>query len=212
MKFKNYIHDTMICEEIVEGISEEQIESFAESVYMLEDELNELLGLGKLGDKLKALSSKGDKAVETAKEKGKEIADTAKYAASNMAREAKEKITRDVKEVGQAHKEIAQAAGKSILGMLTKAQDAFKLVWGNVPKNLSSEQLETLKELDAIIKKMGSGKFLSAQESLKVLASILAGGTSKQIPTFKAYNKQLERLKEIPGLASINLSVKNAKA
>lgn len=211
MKFKNYIQTTMICEEIVEGISEDKIELFAESVYMIEDELNELLGLGKLGEKLKSLSSKGDKAVETAKEKGKEVLDTAKYAASNMAREAKEKITTDAKEVAQAHKEIAQAAGKSVLGMLTKAQDAFKLVWGTIPKNLSSEQLETLKELDEIIKKMGSGKFLSAQESLKVLASVLAGGTSKQIPSFKAYNKQLERLKEIPGLASIKLSVKNAK-
>jgi hypothetical protein len=210
MKFRNYLHTTMLCEELVETVSEEQVELFAESVTLIEAELNELLGLGKLGDKLKSLNARGDKAVETAKEKGKEVLDTAKYAAKNMAREAGEKIATDAKEVAKAHKEIAQAAGKAVVGAFTKSQDAIKEIWGKATGNLSPEQTETIKSLESILKKMSSGKFLSALESIKVLAAVLAGGTSKQIPSFKAYSKQLERLQAIPGLSSIRLSIKTA--
>lgn len=211
MSFKNYVHTALLCEELVQTVSEDKVEVFAESVYMIEAELNELLGLGKLGEKLKSLSSKGDKAVETAKEKGKEVLDTAKYAASNMAREAKEKIVTDAKEVAQAHKEIAQAAGKAVAGAFTKSQDAIKEIWGKATGNLSPEQTETVKDLEAIFKKMGSGKFLSGPESIKVLAAVLAGGTSKQIPSYKNYSKQLERLQGIPGLSSVRLTVKSGK-
>lgn len=210
MKFRNYLHTNMLCEELVESVSEDKIELFAESVYMVEAELNELLGLGKLGEKLKSLNARGDKAVETAKEKGKEVLDTAKYAAKNMAREAGEKIATDAKEVAKAHKEIAQAAGKAVVGAFTKSQEAIKDIWGKATGNLSPEQTETIKSLESIFKKMSSGKFLSAFESIKVLAAVLAGGTSKQVPSFKAYSKQLERLQGIPGLASIRLSIKTA--
>lgn len=210
MKFRNYLHTNMLCEELVESVSDDKVELFAESVYMVEAELNELLGLGKLGEKLKSLNARGDKAVETAKEKGKEVLDTAKYAAKNMAREAGEKIATDAKEVAKAHKEIAQAAGKAVVGAFTKSQEAIKEIWGKATGNLSPEQTETIKSLESILKKMGSGKFLSAVESIKVLAAVLAGGTSKQIPSFKAYSKQLERLQGIPGLSSIRLSIKTA--
>ena len=210
MKFRNYLHTNMLCEELVESVSDDKVELFAESVYMVEAELNELLGLGKLGEKLKSLNARGDKAVETAKEKGKEVLDTAKYAAKNMAREAGEKIATDAKEVAKAHKEIAQAAGKAVVGAFTKSQEAIKDIWGKATGNLSPEQTETIKSLESIFKKMSSGKFLSAFESIKVLAAVLAGGTSKQVPSFKAYSKQLERLQGIPGLASIRLSIKTA--
>lgn len=211
MKFRNYLHTTMLCEELVESVSDDKVELFAESVYMVEAELNELLGLGKLGEKLKSLNARGDKAVETAKEKGKEVLDTAKYAAKNMAREAGEKIATDAKEVAKAHKEIAQAAGKAVVGAFTKSQEAIKEIWGKAT-GLTPEQTETVKDLESIFKKMGSGKFLSGPESVKVLAAVLAGGTSKQVPSFKAYSKQLERLQGIPGLASVRLTVKSGKA
>lgn len=212
MDFKNYVHSAMICEELVEGVSSDKIEMFAESVFLIETELNELLGLGRLSDKIKSFSDKGDKALASAKEKGKEFVDDAKYVAKNIAKEAGEKIATDAKEVYQAHKEIAQAASKAVVGLVTKSQDAFKELWGNIPGKLTQEQSETIKDLDAIFKKMSSGKFLSGQESLKVLAAVLAGGSSKQIPSYKAYNKQLVRLQEIPGLASVRITVKSGKA
>jgi uncharacterized protein YjbJ (UPF0337 family) len=199
MKFRNYLHTTMLCEELVETVSEEQVELFAESVTLIEAELNELLGLNRLGDKLKTLSSKGDKAVEDAK-----------YVAKNIAKDTVGKVVDDAKEVYQSHKEIAQAAGKAIAGAFSKSQDAIKEIWGKATGNLSPEQTETIKSLESIFKKMSSGKFLSALESIKVLAAVLAGGTSKQIPSFKAYSKQLERLQTIPGLSSIRLSIKTA--
>lgn len=211
MSFKNYVHTNLLCEEMVSTISEDKVEVFAESAFLIEAELNELLGLGKLGDKLKGLSSKGDKAVESAKAAGKEVLDTAKYAAKNMAKEAGGKIATDAKEVYQAHKEIAQAAGKSVANAFTKSQEAIKDIWGKAT-GLTPEQTETVKDLEAIFKKMGSGKFLSGPESVKVLAAVLAGGTSKQVPSFKSYKKQLDHLAKIPGLASVSLAVKSGKA
>lgn len=191
----------MLCEELAETVSEEHVELFAESVILIEAELNELLGLNRLGDKLKTLSSKGDKAVEDAK-----------YVAKNIAKDTIGKVANDAKEVYRSHKEIAQAAGKAIAGAFSKSQDAIKEIWGKATGNLSPEQTETVKDLESIFKKMGSGKFLSGPESIKVLAAVLAGGTSKQIPSFKAYKKQLDRLQEVPGLASVRLTVKSGKA
>jgi len=212
MDFRSYIHNAMLCEELVSHVALDESEVFASEVTLLEAELNELLGLGKVADKLKSLSNKGDKAVEAAKEKGKEVLDTAKYAAGNMAREAKEKITRDATEVAQAHKEIAQAAGKAAVGLFTKSQAMFKELLGGEWKKLTPEQEATMKELEGIFKKMKSGKFLSAPESMSVLATILAKGDSKEFPGYKAYTKQLERLQAIPGMKMVRVAVKNAKA
>lgn len=212
MSFKKYVHNTVISRDLVETVSDENLELLSEEVILLESELNELFGIGTAAEKLKKLNDAGDKAVESAKEKGKEVLATAKYAAGNMAKEAKDKIVGDAKAVGQAHVEIAQAAAKVIANLFSKSQDVVKDLFGKVTaKNMTAEQLETLKQLEEILAKMKGGKFLSPAESLKVLAAALAGGSAKEVPAVKEYMKELDRLKKIPGLKSIHLAVKSAK-
>lgn len=209
MEFRNFINTTMLCEELVESVQGEELETLFEELYIMESELNELFGLGKAADKLKKLSDKGDEVAAKAKEKAKDVVDTAKYAAKNMAKEAKDKIVGDAKAVGQAHKEIAVAAKDKAVALFGKSQDAFKEMWGKAMKTeLTPEQKATVEELKAIFSKMTTGKYLNREESLKVLASGLAGGEDGKFPSIKAYNKQLERLRTTPGLNQIQISVK----
>lgn len=214
MKFKSQLQSAMVCEEILETLTEDSVELFSEALDTIETELNEFLGFSRAGDALKNASVAGDKAVAAVKEKGKEILDTAKYAAGNMAREAGEKIAGDAKAIAQAHIEIAQAIDRKVLGgrvakMLSASQDKLKEIWGRaIQGKLSPEQMQVVTELASILQKLTDGRFLSALESLKVLAAILAGGTSNSIPEYKEYVKQVERLNAIPGLNSIRISIK----
>jgi hypothetical protein len=209
MAFRNYINNTMICEELVESVEGEDLEVLFEELYIMEAELNEIAGLGKLASFLKKANDKGDEAAAKAKEKGKEVLDTAKYAAKNMAKEAKDKIVGDAKAIGQAHKEIAVAAKDKAVQVVTKAQDAFKDIWGKAMKTeLTPDQKATVEELKGIFAKMASGKYLNREDSVKVLAAVLAGGSTEGFPSIKAYNKQLERLRTTPGINSVQISVK----
>lgn len=214
MKFKSQLQTAMICEEILETIPDDSLELFSEGLDAIETELNEFLGFSRAGDALKRASVAGDKAVAAVKEKGKDVLDTAKYAAGNMAREAGEKIAGDAKAIAQAHVEIAQAIDRKLLGgrvakILAASQDKLKEIWGKaVQGKLSPEQMQVITELASILQKLEGGKFLSAFESLKVLAAILAGGTSNTVPEYKEYTKQVERLNAIPGLDSIRIAIK----
>ena len=121
------------------------------------------------------------------------------------------RIATDAKEVTKSNVEAARAAKNQLVNIASKAQDAFKEVWGKaIKEKLNPEQEKLVDELKGIFTKMGNGKFLAGEEALKVIAAVLAGGSTEGIPSFKAYNKQLERLHTTPGLASIKLSVKIA--
>lgn len=241
MKFKSQLQNAMICEEILSGVVETDMELFVETILTLESELDEALNLA---DKAKKLKEAGKKFVDDARYVAKNIAsdiggtiardakevakshveigkavksgvgkfaDDAKYVAKNIAADIGGTIARDVKEVGKSHLEIATAAKAAVIRLLSKSTDAAKEMWGKVVDGrLSEEQMKVITELAEILKKLTSGKFLSVADSIKVLAAILAGGTSKEVPEYKKYLEQLERLKSIPGLSSITISIKNA--
>ena len=210
MNFNEYVNQHVFCSQLVESVEDTSLVTLVEELEICEAELNEFLGLGKAAEKLKSLNKTADEKLEKAKEKVKDVADTAKYAASNMAREAKDKIVGDAKAVGQAHKEIAVAAKEKLMTLFSKSQSVFKEIWGNVSKkNLSPEQQQVLMDLASANEKMSTGKFLNAEDSIKVLAAILAG--KGQVPSAKAYTAQLEKLRSIPGMASVRVSARVGK-
>lgn len=213
MNFNEYVNQHVFCSQLVESVEDTSLVTLVEELEICEAELNEFLGLGKAAEKLKSLNKTADEKLEKAKEKVKDVADTAKYAAKNIAREAKDAeygAVNTFKEIGKAHKEMAVAAKEKLMTLFSKSQSAFKEIWGNVSKkNLSPEQQQVLMDLASANEKMSTGKFLNAEDSIKVLAAILAG--KGQVPSAKAYAAQLEKLKSIPGMASVRVSARVGK-
>lgn len=206
MKFNEYVNVSMVCSELLESVEETSLPTMCESLDLMEQELNELFGLGKVAEKLKSLDTKADEKVEDIKKKGKEFASDAKYVAKNLGQEAKEKWA-DAKEVAQSHKEIAVAAKDKLVSLFSKSQSAFKDIWGAISKeNLSDDQKSVLADLAMAQQKMTSGKFLNGDDSVKVLAAILAGKGS--VPSSKKYLTKLEELKAIPGIATVRVSAR----
>lgn len=220
MAFRNYLNNTMIADELLESVQETELETLNEELFLIEGELNEIFGLGKLAAKIKKVSDKGDEkaeelkgkakeAVEKGKEKVKNAVSTAKEVAKNVAKdtfgtdEDSDTVTKSIKDASKAAKEKA-------VELFTKSQSVFKDIWGKMStENLTPDQKATVEELKGIFGKLAAGKFLSGVDSIKVLAAVLAGSPEAgKIPSIKAYNKQLERLRTTPGMSSFKFTVK----
>lgn len=224
MAFRNYLNNTMLADELLESVQESELETLNEELLLIEGELNEIFGLGKLAAKIKKASDKGDEkaeelkgkakeAIASAKEKGKEVLDTAKHAGKMFAKDvvdAEHGPVKTGKAILKTGEEMGKAAKEKAVELFTKSQSVFKDIWGKMStENLTADQKATVEELKGIFGKLAAGKFLSGVDSIKVLAAVLAGSPEAgKIPSIKAYNKQLERLRTTPGMSSFKFTVK----
>lgn len=219
-KFLDYVNDTLLVESVIDSVEGDELNETFEVLCEAEEQLNELLGLGKLADKLKSLSTKGDKKVEDVKKGAKDALETGKEAAKNIAKETVGKLATDAKEVGKSFKEIGEFAGKKASEKAEAVKEKFVQVTGQAREALkkmfkgvasaSDDQKKVLADLAPLFEKIESGKSVGGEGAIRVLASILAMDASGQTPSFKAYQKQLERLRTTPMLSSFRFSVKKS--
>lgn len=213
MAFRNYLNNTMLADELLESVQESELETLNEELLLIEGELNEIFGLGRLASMIKKVSDRGDKKAEELKEKGKEVLDTAKHAGKMFAKDvvdAEHGPVKTGKAILKTGEEMGKAAKEKAVELFTKSQSVFKDIWGKMStENLTADQKATVEELKGIFGKLAAGKFLSGVDSIKVLAAVLAGSPEAgKIPSIKAYNKQLERLRTTPGMSSFKFTVK----
>lgn len=219
-KFSDYVNDTVLVESVIGDVDSNELNETYEVLCEAEEQLNELLGLGKLASKLKSLSDKGDKKVEDVKKGAKEALETGKTAAKNIAKETAGKIATDAKEVGKSFKEIGEFAGKKASEKAEAVKEKFVQVTGQAREALkkmfkgvasaSDDQKKVLADLAPLFEKIESGKSVGGEGAIRVLSAILAMDASGQTPSFKAYQKQLERLRTTPMLSSFRFSVKKS--
>ena len=219
-KFLDYVNDTLLVESVIDSVEGDELNETFEVLCEAEEQLNELLGLGKLADKLKSLSTKGDKKVEDVKKGAKDALETGKEAAKNIAKETVGKLATDAKEVGKSFKEIGEFAGKKASEKAEAVKEKFVQVTGQAREALkkmfkgvasaSDDQKKVLADLAPLFEKIESGKSVSGANAIQILAAIFAMGPDGQTPSFKAYQKQLERLRTTPMLSSFRFSVKKS--
>lgn len=234
MKFTEYLNNKVLCESLVEELNESyEIESLNEELDLMEAQLNEFLGLGKVAEKIKkgaerlsGLSDKADKKIEDTKTAAKDFVDKKKNDIKNDIQGAKYSLERkknaivdagkkkveDIKSGIEAEKE-EMAARKKEIGdkfnrVLTKSKDVFSKFGSAVVDALTPEQKELAKELAPLFNKMKRGGTLSGDQALSVIAAVNAGIThGGDFPTKKAFDKHLTTLRAQPGLASFSFAV-----
>jgi uncharacterized protein YjbJ (UPF0337 family) len=218
-EFRQYIENTLFAESVISNTAEGELLELSEAVDLMEQELNELLGLGKLANKLKTLSDKGDKKLSDVKASAKETLETGKQVVKGIAKDTVGKAWDDAKEVAKSHKEIAQAAGKKIGELKDEVKDklvkvsgqsqaAFKSLFSKV-KDMSPEQKKTFDDLSAIFEKLQAGKTASGSEAIKILAAVLAKSPEPgQLPKYSSYTSALEKLRTTSGISSYKISIK----
>lgn len=219
-KFLDYVNDMLLVESVIDSVEGDELNETFEVLCEAEEQLNELLGLGKLADKLKSLSTKGDKKVEDVKKGAKDALETGKEAAKNIAKETVGKLATDAKEVGKSFKEIGEFAGKKASEKAEAVKEKFVQVTGQAREALkkmfkgvasaSDDQKKVLADLAPLFEKIESGKSVGGEGAIRVLAAILSMSADGQTPSFKAYQKQLERLRTTPMLSSFRFSVKKS--
>lgn len=219
-KFLDYVNDTLLVESVIDSVEGDELNETFEVLCEAEEQLNELLGLGKLADKLKSLSTKGDKKVEDVKKGAKDALETGKEAAKNIAKETVGKLATDAKEVGKSFKEIGEFAGKKASEKAEAVKEKFVQVTGQAREALkkmfkgvasaSDDQKKVLADLAPLFEKLENGKSVGGADCLKVLAAVLGMDASGQTPSFKVYQKQLEKLRTTPMLSSFRFSVKKS--
>lgn len=199
-KFIQYVEDVMLVESCVSELNEEQILELHEELQTIE----EVLGLGKIADKLKKFSDKSDEKIEDTKKKVKETTEKAKDVAKGIAKEVGGKIATDTKEVLQSHKEIAQSLASRFAKISSTAKEGLKKMFANI-KDANEDQKKVLADLAEIIEKIENNKTVSG---LKMLAAAMTMGPSGEIPSYKKYVKQLEALRTIPMFSTYKVSMK----
>lgn len=150
-----------------------------------------------MADRLGKMSASADKKVTAAKDA--------------VVSAAKDKVNTAVVGAKLAAKDISDkkdAIKDSFLKVSDEAKTIFKKFFKDT-KNVSEDQKKTLGEVEGIFTKLTEGKTVSGVEAIKILATVLAGSPeANAVPGFKAYTKQLERLRALPGISSYKFSVK----
>lgn len=219
-KFIDYVNDTMLVESVIDSVETSEYQEVYEVLCECEERLDEFLGLDKLGKKLQSLSGKADAKVDSVKAYGKGLKDEAKEAIAsgkdavkNIAKETKDKVVSDAKEVGKSFKEIGTATKDLIKDKFVKvsadAREGLKKMFKNVSK-ASEDQQKVVADLKDLVGSLENGKFVGGGDSIKILAAVLAMGPDGEIPSYKAYTKSLERLRSTPMLNSYKITIKNA--
>lgn len=139
------------------------------------------------------------------------ISDAADKKVADVKKAVSDKKNDVVVGAKMAAKDIAEKKD-AIKGSLLKISDESRKAFSKLFKNLtelSEDQKKTLSEVEGIFTKLTEGKTVSGVEAIKIIATVLAGSPeSNSVPSFKAYTKQLERLRALPGISSYKFSVK----
>lgn len=219
-KFLDYVNDTLLVESVINDVEVTELSETFEVLCEAEVRLDEFLGLGKLADKLKGASEKADKKVADAKKGAKEALETGKEAAKNIAKETAGKIATDAKEVGKSFKEIGEFAGKTakekaeavkdkFVQVSAQAREGLKKIFSNI-KDASEDQKKVLDDLAPLFEKIEAGKSVGGAGAISIMAAVLAMDASGATPSYKSYQKQLEKLRTTPMLSSYRFSVKKS--
>lgn len=219
-KFLDYVNDTLLVESVINDVEVTELSETFEVLCEAEVRLDEFLGLGKLADKLKGASEKADKKVADVKKGAKEALETGKEAAKNIAKETAGKIATDAKEVGKSFKEIGEFAGKTakekaeavkdkFVQVSAQAREGLKKIFSNI-KDASEDQKKVLADLAPLFEKIEAGKSVGGAGAISIMAAVLAMDASGATPSYKSYQKQLEKLRTTPMLSSYRFSVKKS--
>ena len=224
-QFLEYLNDNLIAESFIDTIEKDEIDSLVEGLNESEEILNEFLGLGKLAKKVGAFSEKADKKadevkekVKSAVEKGKETVEKAAYAGKEIGKDIKQTVAgvaETNKDFAKATKKAFDAKKEEVKEKFVKLSGAAKDVlkqWHEKIGELNDSQKQTLAELDPLYTKLKEGKSVGGPEAIKILSVVLAGvAEGGKYPSYKAYTKQLEKLRTLPGISSFRFTVKTAK-
>lgn len=226
-KFLDYVNDTLLVESVINDVEVTELSETFEVLCEAEVRLDEFLGLGKLADKLKGASEKADKKVADVKKGAKDFAKeageaygSAKDAVKNAAKETAGKIATDAKEVGKSFKEIGEFAGKTakekaeavkdkFVQVSAQAREGLKKIFSNI-KDASEDQKKVLADLAPLFEKIEAGKSVGGAGAISIMAAVLAMDASGATPSYKSYQKQLEKLRTTPMLSSYRFSVKKS--
>lgn len=225
MKFTQYLSDKVLCESVIEQLNEEvEIDELNESLELMEAELNEFLGLGKLASKVKGaaeklggFSDKADKKIDAAKEAAKKKIDDTKKGVQTFAKKTVDDTKKTVAELGDkaTAKKDELVAKKNELkakfsNVLKKSKDVFAKFGEEAISALKPAQKELAVELAPLFTKMKKGRAIGGEQALMVIAAVLAGVANADggFPTKSEYEKKLSYLRSQPGLASFAFTAK----
>lgn len=166
-------------------------------------------------DKVNSLSAKADEKVAAAKtaiaDKKKEVVDAVTAKKEAIKTDLKGKGYAAERAVADAKKSIGdkkEAVKDSFLKVSSGATTLFKKLFKNLGE-LSEDQKKTVSDLEGIYEKLSAGKAVGGLEAIKILATILAGsGETGEVPSYKAYSKQLAKIRELPGFNGYKFAVK----
>ena len=234
MKFGEFVNNKNLSEYMVESIETvEELDTLNEELELLEAQLNEFLGLGKVADKIKSgaerlskFSSSTDKAIDTKKKEARDYVDAkkaeieaaakgVKYAAERKVNAAKDAVTKKVEDIKTSAEENREEMkrrkeeiGKRFSNVLANAKNVFQKFGTAVVDSLTPEQKELAKELAPIFNKLKRGGVVTGDQALSIFAAVQSGIThGGDFPTKKAYDVNLKKLRSQPGLASFSFSV-----
>jgi len=213
-QFTSWLEDSLLAESLIETVEKNELDELSEALEIQLDTLNEFLGLGKLAKKVGAFSEKADKKAEEIKGKAKETIDTGKEVVKGIGKD----IVSPVKEIAKTNLDFAKATKKAAVEKATEIKDKFVKIsqaskeilkqWHQKATELSPEQKKTLDELQPLYDRLVDGKKINGADAIRIIASVLAGSKeSGHFPTYKAYTKQLETLRTLPGISSFKFTV-----
>ena len=212
--FTGWLEDNLLAESLIENVEKNELDELNEALDIQLDTLNEFLGLGKLAKKVGAFSEKADKKAEEVKKGVKEFGEKGKEVVKGMAKEVIDPAREVVKsnlDFAKATKKAAQEKASDIKEKFVKVSQASKEIlkqWHQKATELSPEQKKTLDELQPLFDRLVDGKKLNGADSIKVIACVLSGTKEAgHFPSYKAYTKQLETLRTLPGISSFKFTV-----
>lgn len=232
MKFTQYLSDKVLCESVIDQLNEEvEIDELNESLELMEAELNEFLGLGKLASKVKGaaeklggFSDKADKKIDNAKEAAKKKIEDTKTDIKNTAKGAQYSAERKINAAKKTVSDIGDRATVAkdelvakknelkakFTSVLKKSKDVFAKFGEEAISALKPAQKELAVELAPLFTKMKKGRAIGGEQALMVIAAVLAGVANADggFPTKSEYEKKLSYLRGQPGLASFAFTAK----
>jgi hypothetical protein len=213
-QFTSWLEDNLLAESLIESVEKNELDELNLFLTESEIQLNEFLGLGKLAKKVGAFSEKADKKAEEVKKGVKEFGEKAKDVAKGVAHE----VIDPAVAVAKTNVDFAKATKKAATEKATEIKDKFVKIsqaskeilkgWHQKATELSPEQKKTLDELQPLYDRLVDGKKINGADAIRIIASVLAGSKeSGHFPTYKAYTKQLETLRTLPGISSFKFTV-----
>lgn len=101
-----------------------------------------------------------------------------------------------------------QELGKRVADVSKASKEVFKKFFKNLT-NLSEDQKKTLADLTTIFDKMAENKAVVGLDAIKIIAVAMSGSSEhSEVPSFKVYSKNLERLRAMPGFTTYAFSAR----